>query len=34
MYVVDPHGNLILTYPFGFETEKISVDLAYLVKNQ
>jgi protein SCO1/2 len=31
MYVIDRTGNLILTYPFGFETEKIIHDLAYLL---
>jgi len=30
-YVVDPKGNLILTYPYGFETDKIIDDLSYLV---
>jgi protein SCO1/2 len=34
MYVVDPKGNLVLTYPFGFETQKIIDDLVHLVKAQ
>lgn len=33
MYVVDQLGNLVLTYPFGFETEKIIQDLQHLVRS-
>lgn len=33
LYVVNQQGDLILTYPFGFETEKIVEDLAFLVQN-
>lgn len=32
IYVIDQKGQLVLTYPFGFDTEKIIDDLAYLVK--
>jgi protein SCO1 len=33
-YVVDQDGNLILTYPFGFDREKIVDDLAYLANSR
>jgi protein SCO1 len=32
MYVIDQKGLLVLTYPFGFDAEKIVDDIAYLVK--
>lgn len=31
-YLIDGDGNLLLTYPFGFEIEKIIQDIQYLLK--
>ena len=32
LYLVDPQGNLILRYPFGFVAENLRSDLAYLLQ--
>jgi len=30
-YLIDSHGKLILTYPFGFDTDLMAQDLQYLI---
>ncbi|HWQ83906.1 MAG TPA: SCO family protein, partial [Anaerolineales bacterium] len=32
MYLIDPAGNLRLTYPYGFEVEKIVADLQHMLR--
>ncbi len=32
-YVIDAQGNLLLTYPFGFEVDKILQDIRYLLES-
>ena len=32
MYIVDPHGNLVMRYPTGFETKGLIKDLSLLLK--
>lgn len=32
LYLVDPQGDLVLTYPFGFEADDLRSDLVYLLQ--
>jgi protein SCO1/2 len=32
-YLIDPQGKLILTYPFGFDTDLIIQDLQHLISS-
>lgn len=34
MYLIDPSGNWRLTYPFGFEVEKVVADLQHMLREE
>jgi protein SCO1/2 len=34
LYLVTPNGELLLTYPFGFESEDLQSDLEYLLQQE